>query len=310
MAPLPSPPRARIGAPDFNQHGEDWPHRDASEFHRVGQAIWHIQRMGPTTHADDTPPPIALLLHGTGASTHSLMDVMPLVARTHDTIAIDLPGHGFTQTPASFQPNQVAVAKAIKALLQQLGVQPSLIVGHSAGAAVMLALADDGLASSTALVSLNGALTPFPGIAQVLFPATAQLLTLGGITANLLAGSARNRLRVERLLEQTGGSPDAHYIDRYWTLLQCSAHVSGALRLMANWDLSRMEAIVSRLENPMLFLAGSQDQAVNPDDAARLATLAPKATALRLDRLGHLAHEQDAPRVWGGVSDWLGAVSQ
>ncbi|MEO1786164.1 MAG: alpha/beta fold hydrolase [Pseudomonadota bacterium] len=201
MAPLPSPPRARIGAPDFNQHGEDWPHRDASEFHRVGQAIWHIQRMGPTTHADDTPPPIALLLHGTGASTHSLMDVMPLVARTHDTIAIDLPGHGFTQTPASFQPNQVAVAKAIKALLQQLGVQPSLIVGHSAGAAVMLALADDGLASSTALVSLNGALTPFPGIAQVLFPPTSAAALLredhgkpaGGKCAKPLARGATAR---------------------------------------------------------------------------------------------------------------------
>ena len=40
--------------------------------------------------------PVALLLHGTGASTHSFRDLLPWLARRCTVVAPDLPGHGFT----------------------------------------------------------------------------------------------------------------------------------------------------------------------------------------------------------------------
>jgi len=294
MHRLHAPPPARPGAPDFQREGADWPHRGHSSFHRIGPVTWHVQRFG---HG---PP--ALLLHGTGASTHSFMDLAELAAGTHEVIIPDLPGHGFTQAPAGLRPSQDEIAAQLAALLEALEVEPALVIGHSAGAAVMLALTGRLPPAPRRLVSLNGALTPFPGLAQVLFPATAQLMTLGGLTAHLLSRSAASRARVVRLLEQTGGAPDARYVDRYWQLLQCSAHVAGTLRLMANWDLSRMQRLVAGLADPILFIAGSGDRAVDPDDAARLAGCAPNGRALRLDRLGHLAHEQDAGRVWSAIA--------
>ncbi|MEM7765878.1 MAG: alpha/beta fold hydrolase BchO [Pseudomonadota bacterium] len=290
MAPLDTPPRARPGAPDFGRDGTDWPHRAHSRFWPVDGITWHVQRFGAG--------PTALLLHGTGAATHSFMDLAPRMAETHDVIAIDLPGHGFTQSPAHIRPSLETVTRRIAALLDALNAAPDLMIGHSAGAAIMLALADHMPTKPSQLVSLNGALSPFPGLTKFLFPAAAQLLTVGGVTAHLMARSARNRSRVLALLEQTGGAPDDRFVDRYWRLLQAPAHVSGTLRLMANWDLSGMDPVLARTQTPVLFLTGSQDQAVDPGDADRLARLSPLARTVRLDRLGHLAHEQDAGRVW------------
>ncbi len=75
--------------PDWDRAGADWPNRDASHFLRGGNTHWHYQRMG-------SGPPL-MLLHGTGASTHSWRDLLPKLARHHDVIAPDLPGHGFTR---------------------------------------------------------------------------------------------------------------------------------------------------------------------------------------------------------------------
>ncbi|MDZ4273486.1 MAG: alpha/beta hydrolase, partial [Erythrobacter sp.] len=73
---------------DWNRQGLIWPHRDASTFIESGGARWHVQRMGTGT-------PL-LLLHGTGASVHSWRDLMPILAQSHEVIAIDLPRHAFT----------------------------------------------------------------------------------------------------------------------------------------------------------------------------------------------------------------------
>ena len=78
---------------NFETDGRDWPHRQASRFVEAGGLKWHVQIMG-------AGPPL-LLVHGTGASTHSWRDLMPLLAERYRVVAPDLPGHGFTQMPAS-----------------------------------------------------------------------------------------------------------------------------------------------------------------------------------------------------------------
>ena len=75
--------------PTWAVEGRDWPNRDASRFVDVGRVKWHVQVMGSG--------PALLLLHGTGAATHSWRDLLPLLARDFTVIASDLPGHGFTE---------------------------------------------------------------------------------------------------------------------------------------------------------------------------------------------------------------------
>jgi len=143
-------------APDWAVEGRDWPNRGASRFVDAGGLRWHVQQFGEG--------PALVLLHGTGAATHSWRDIAPLLARSHSVIAMDLPGHGFTSVPRDDSgftlPN---VARSLAALLGELGIVPLALVGHSAGAAIAVRMALDGLSTLGGIVGLNSALLPFPG---------------------------------------------------------------------------------------------------------------------------------------------------
>jgi magnesium chelatase accessory protein len=88
---------------------------------------WHVQTMGP----EDAP--VLLLLHGTGAATHSWRGLAPLLATRFRVVAPDLPGHGFTTGRPLGGLTMPAIARAVGDLLTTLGVDPAIIVGHSAG---------------------------------------------------------------------------------------------------------------------------------------------------------------------------------
>jgi len=58
--------------PDWDREGRDWPNRAASRFVQASGLRWHVQVMGEG--------PTVLMLHGSGAATHSWRDLAPLLA--------------------------------------------------------------------------------------------------------------------------------------------------------------------------------------------------------------------------------------
>ena len=125
-----------LRALSWDVEGRDWPNREVSDFPLAGGLRWHVQRSGCG--------PSMLLLHGTGASTHSFRDLLPALGEHFDVLAPDLPGHGFTARPDDPQAMSLpGMAAALKELLRTLGVAPRIVVGHSAGAALLLRLALD-----------------------------------------------------------------------------------------------------------------------------------------------------------------------
>ena len=114
--------------PDWSVEGRDWPNRNASRFVLAGGLRWHVQIMGSG--------PTVLLLHGAGAATHSWRDVAPILASNFTVVAPDLPGHGFTDTPASRGLSLDGMASGVSRLMDVLDARPVMAVGHSAGAAI------------------------------------------------------------------------------------------------------------------------------------------------------------------------------
>ncbi|WP_370516094.1 alpha/beta fold hydrolase [Novosphingobium sp. Gsoil 351] len=68
---------------------------------------------------------------------------MPLLAERFTVVAMDLPGHGFTRGRVRGGPSLPAIAGAVGALLDAMDVRPSVIAGHSAGAAIALRMVHD-----------------------------------------------------------------------------------------------------------------------------------------------------------------------
>ncbi|WP_137124548.1 alpha/beta fold hydrolase BchO [Roseomonas sp. HF4] len=270
--------------PSWTVDGRDWPNREASRFLRAGALDWHVQVAGQG--------PVILLLHGTAAATHSWRDVIPRLAAHATVVAPDLPGHGFTGMPGDVGLSLPGMARLVAALVEALGLRPVVAVGHSAGAAVALRMALDGRIAPRAVVSLNGALTPLGEEHAAFFTRAARLLVGLPFVPRLFAWRAANREVAERLLRDTGSRIDARGVELYARLFRRAGHLSGALRMMANWDLAPLLRDLPRLGAALLLAVGANDRTIAPSKARRIAALVPGARIETLSGLGHLMHEE------------------
>jgi magnesium chelatase accessory protein len=275
-----------LRAPDWETDGRDWPNREASRFVEAGGLRWHVQVAGAG--------PALLLLHGTGASTHSFRDLLPALARHFTVVAPDLPGHGFTARPADPAGLSLpGMAAGVTALLRALGIAPAVAVGHSAGAAILCRLCLDGALAPRALVSLNGALLPLPGLRHPAFMPWVRAAVSGDWLPRLFARRMESPSEVERLLARTGSTIDARGRELYARLSRNPAHTGAALAMMGHWDTRPLEAGLPGLTVPLLLLVGARDAMILPGVALRVRCIAPRAQLLQISGVGHLAHEEE-----------------
>lgn len=274
---------------DWQRDGHDWPNAAASRFVEAGGLRWHVQCAGTGT-------PV-LLLHGTGASTHSWRDVLPLLAQRYQVIAPDLPGHAFSGALPAAQCTLPGMGRALAALLAALDVRPAFVAGHSAGAALLVHMTLAGLIAPRLIASFNGALLPFHGWAGVLFAPAARLLAVNPLVPRLFAWRAHDERAVRRLIDSTGSRLDAAGVAGYARLVRSAAHVRGAIAMMAGWDLDALARELPRLHTPLLLVTGSADRTVPPAQARDVLARVPAARHVSLDGLGHLAHEEAPQRV-------------
>jgi magnesium chelatase accessory protein len=276
-----APPRLPMG----------WPHAERSRCVVAGGLRWHLQTW-------PEPRPGAgwlLLLHGTGASTHSFAGLAPLLARRHGLLVPDLPGHAFTERPRAAGLTLPGMAARLNALLHHLRVSPQAIIGHSAGAAVAAHLVLDGPVRPAALVSLNGAWYPPGGAEGWWYAPMARLLALNPLAPSLFSWHASRPATLERLLAGTGSRLDAAGRACYARLAGDRAHVGAVIAMMAGWDLAGLPQQLPRLQalgTALHLVAAERDAAVPPQQAARLAAQVPGACVHALAGRGHLAHEE------------------
>jgi magnesium chelatase accessory protein len=269
---------------DWARDGADWPNRASSRFVHAGGLDWHVQVMG-------SGDPL-LLVHGTGASTHSWRDLMPLLARDFTVVAPDLPGHGFTGAAPPRRQSLPGMARGVQALLGALGLSPSGAVGHSAGAAIIVRMSLDGMMTPSALVSLNGALMPWGGPAARVLSPVAQLIAASPLMPRFFAWRASHRSVVDRLLRNTGSTIDKLGADLYARMARDPGHVGAALGMMANWEPGGLAADLPRLKAKLTLIVGAKDSTIPPSQAQQVRRIVPGATLISLPGLGHLAHEE------------------
>jgi magnesium chelatase accessory protein len=296
----------------WERDGAHWPHREHSRFVGTQGLRWHLQCFESAAGAS---APCALLLHGTGSSTHSWRGLAPLLAQRFQVLALDLPGHAFTGLPAAGVADPAltlpGMARAVHELLDEVGCQPALVIGHSAGGAVAVRLCLDGWIAPRRVIGINPALLPLEGPAGRVFLPAARLLASREWVPRLFAWHARSPGVLRRLLESTGSRLEAEDAALYQRLVRSPAHARGALAMMAQWDLDALAQDLHQLATPLDLLIGASDRTVSPGQSRRvMAALSPasRGRCIWLDGLGHLAHEEAPQRLtehvlacWDGV---------
>lgn len=265
----------------------DWPFRTASRYIRCTPHLWHVQEMGTG--------PVLLLIHGAGGATHSFRHLMPLLASDHRVIAIDLPGQGFTVPGSTGRCGLDAMAQDIASLVAQEGWQPVASIGHSAGAAIALRLAE--IIPTGSVIGINAALGGFEGVAGWLFPAMARVLANLPLVPQLFSKLAGTPRQVRQLLASTGSTIDAEGEAQYLHLLRQPSHVAATLAMMAQWNLDALLRRLPQMAVPCLLITASNDRAVPPQVSARAAAQMANAAWVDLPGYGHLVQEEAAGKV-------------
>lgn len=76
-----------------------------------------------------------VLVHGTGSHLEVFLPVVPLLAHGRKVIAYDMVGHGLSAKPAEDYTTAV-LSRHLLDLLESLGIESAVVVGHSLGALV------------------------------------------------------------------------------------------------------------------------------------------------------------------------------
>ena len=105
-----------------------------------------------------------VLLHGDGSliQDFDISGVIDLAAQKYRVIAFDRPGYGYSDRPRTTIWTPYAQARLLHRALQQIGVEQPIVVGHSWGTLVAVALGLDFPDDVKSLVLLSGYYYPTP----------------------------------------------------------------------------------------------------------------------------------------------------
>lgn len=236
--------------------------------------------------------PVALLVHGTGASSYSWRDVAPRMAARCTVVAVDLPGHGRTEGPADRRLGLVPLADDLAGMLRSQGLAPAFAVGHSAGVAVALQMALRRPGALRAVVGFGAALVPPPWVYDTTFAPLVNRVATTRAFARAAAFVARRAGVVDSLLKSTGSTLPPESAAAYRATAGSSAHVRATLVMMANWDLRPLAERLSDVDVPVALATGNHDQWTPAPALAALVARMPHASLTVVPGAGHVLHEE------------------
>jgi pimeloyl-ACP methyl ester carboxylesterase len=236
-----------------------------------------------------------VLLHGnavTGAD-YNTSGVAERLVGTYRIVTFDRPGFGHSARPRGRRWTAAEQADLIHAALARLGVGPAVVVGHSWGTLVALALAERHPASTAGLVLLSGYYFPVPRL-DALLVAPAAVPVLGDIlryTVSPVFGWLNMPLMKRAMFAPAPLTE--RFKHEYSTALalrpsQLRATASDGALMMS--DAKALSARYGALSMPVAIVAGSGDKVVSPDHAERLRGAVPQGTLRTVEGAGHMVH--------------------
>lgn len=247
--------------------------------------------------------PAIVLLHGTGsmAEDFEISGVLQRLAAAHRVIAFDRPGFGHSARPRYRWCTTGYEAGLIRRALHRLGITRAVIVGHSSGAQVAMAMALNAPEETAAVVPIGGYL--FPRLRLDMIAGCVLALPLLRDLLSMLVSNVFGWLVLPGYLRFIfAPSPIPPAFEQRFP----SAHVlrTAQLResvgrtLLMNVSAFALSPRYRQLSMPVVAVAGTEDRIVGSDaQSARLQRAVPGCTLRWVPGAGHMAHHIDPDAV-------------
>ena len=241
--------------------------------------------------------PAFVLLHGFAASVFSWRKVMEPLSEAGMVVAFDRPGFGLTERhmpgewdgESPYSPE--AQADLTVSLLDELGIDRAVLVGHSAGGTIALLTAlrhpervealvveDAAVYDNTGTPEWVGPFLRTPPMGR-LGPLLVRSVTLWGEAAIRTAWSDPDKITVE-LISGYKKPLQAENWDRALWELALASHPLG------------LGELLDEVSVPALVITGERDRIVPTRNSERLAAELPAAELVVIPDCGHVPHEE------------------
>jgi pimeloyl-ACP methyl ester carboxylesterase len=244
-------------------------------------------------YTDEGEGPPVVLLHGNGVTAHDWKSsgLIDALVGTHRVIAFDRPGFGYSTRPRAHLWTAAAQATLLHEALHRLAIGPAVVVGHSWGTLVALALALEYPIDCRRLLLISGYYFPTfrPDVAVFGTPAlpiVGDVLRytvsppLGGLLAPALAAQLFAPAHVERAF-----AAELPMAIRPW---QIRANAEDTALMVPS--VAQMEHRYKTLTVPVAIVAGAGDKVISPAQSERLADEIPASELLIIAGVGHMVH--------------------
>lgn len=213
-----------------------------------------------------------LLIHGNFAGKLWWRELISDPPPNSRLIAPDLPGFGESRIGRGFSPSMHRYAAGLETLLDDLGVERPILVGHSFGAAVAveLALADPGRFPAMLLLSpvpLSGLETPsylYPFLESYRYDRRGLRQALQGVMETRVPPYLEALVDEARAMHPTG--------------------FTGNARLLSEWSV---DGKARRYRSPVVVASGYRDGLTPPSSARATAHAFPAGRYVNLGEVGH-----------------------
>ncbi len=258
-----------------------------------------VELDGVRVHYEDSGAgePALMLIHGYGSETGSWRHATPALSQTRRAVALDRTGFGLTSRPLPGEwegdtPYSIdAHADEVVALMDDLGIAKTVLVGHSQGAAVALLVAEKHPERVEGVVLVAPELDG-KGAPSWLKPvmSTPQMRRLG---PHLMDWGAA--LMGERALERAWHDPSAIPEERVATYVDGTQVEYWGVGMWEHSAAPFTYGLAGRaqaLDVPVLIIAGDDDRVVGSEELRELGSALPDATYVEIEKCGHIPQEE------------------
>jgi pimeloyl-ACP methyl ester carboxylesterase len=252
---------------------------------------------------EDGPP--IVFLHGVTGRWQAWLPVMTALAADWRLYALDFRGHGRSgRVPGAYR--AVDYAADVVAFLRRRVETPAVLVGHSLGAIVSIAVAADAPEAVRAAVLEDPPLGAFDDQTMAERPEQGPFRSMRDLAA---AGLPREQL-FAAIAERDPGADAAAIGIRTLTLSQMDPGVLSAILENRGKEGYGLEARLRRIACPVLLQQGNVELGAAVDDArvARARSLLANCTFEHFADAGHGIHNQEPFAFCRSVRRFLGSL--